>query len=740
MAHTRIALFTLLLMLAGFTALADHVVGGELLYTHNAGSNYTIKLVMYSECSGGRFPYMANATPKIQIINSSGTFFTIVLQEEVNLRKEISNVCPSDVNKTTCKSPTGTVPGITKFTYSGQVNLPPDKNWQLLFAGEMDNTGVSQSGVSHLISNITNNTGYGVHLYLQATLNNSKAHNSSPEYTANPTPFYCVNVPQQYSMGVTDADHNELRFRLTAPVDINAIETKYNAPYSFQYPFATQSGKVTCDSLTGQMSFTPAKTEVVFLTNRVEEYREGELVGTSMRGMTFFMLANCSNEAPYGNIDPISVQGGIVDNNTINICDTTQHLSFRVPVKDKNGDAISVQLSNIPNGASAVILNNNTQNPVISFDWDLHSVPPGRYTIYANYNDAHCPMPGNQVMAYTINYAAPFEIFHEVITPTNCKHKQFVQFHVSGGLLPRKIKVTDPGGNVIANYIDNDYELKDSFPVGNYHIKVQSDYLSCSKEYDFEVKDYGTYPDPPLFEDIDHCLNDEVQELKPIPATGGIVKWYDMLGYALSGTPTYTTDSVHTYSWKINQQVGVCPSVFDTFDVTIHDYPDVNILNEGGHACVGDGIYLEATGAVRYEWQPAETISYEEGKPYTVVHGPAEYVVTGYSQYDCATTDTLTYDEIEPCCLFSYPNAFTPNGDGLHDGWRPVTYGNVEYYILSVYDRWGQRVFVSSDPRARWNGRTNGLPCELGEYHYFLRAKCVTGKEEKSSGSFTLLR
>lgn len=740
MAHIRSALLILFLLLMRITAMADHVVGGELLYTHLSGNDYKITLIMYAECSGGRYPYMANATPKIKIFNSSGGIHNITLQEEVNLREDISNVCPAEANNTTCKNPTGTIPGITKFTYSAQAVLPADKNWQFLFTGQMDNSGVSQSGVSHYISNISNNTGYGVHLYLRAMLNNSKRHNSSPAYTANPTPFYCVNIPQEYNQGIADDDLDELRFRLIPPVDINGIETVYNNPYSHLYPFATKSGQLRFDSLSGQMSFTPVKAEVVFIATRAEEYREGELVGTSMRGMTFFMNANCNNEAPYGSIDPPSVQGGILNNNTINICDNEQHVSFSIPAGDHEGDPIQVALSNVPNGASTNITNNNTPKPVIQFDWDMHGVVPGRYTFFVTYNDKHCPIPGNQVIAYTVNLAEPFSIFHEVLTPTNCKYKQFVQFHVSGGILPRKIEVSDAAGNRVASYVDYNYELKDSFAVGDYHVELYSDELDCTKEYDFAVRDYGIYPDAPAFDDIHQCLNDDVNTLNPIPADGGIVHWYDTLGNLLELPPSYTTDSVRTYRWLVNQTVKVCPSVFDTFDVGVHAYPDITILNEGGHACVGDGIYLQATGGARYEWQPEERITYHDGKPYTVVNESSAYIVTGYNEYECSTKDTITFDEIEPCCLFSYPNAFTPNRDGINDGWRPVTYGNVEYYLLSVYDRWGQRVFITSDPREQWDGSANSKPCELGTYHYYLRAKCVTGKEEKSSGSFTLLR
>lgn len=737
--HLRlITLFTILLLSS--STRADHILGGELLYKHLSGNSYSISLTLYGECSGGSFPHLKSAQPHINILNERGTFYTLILSEDINQRQEVTNVCPSEKNNTSCVNPTGTIPGATKFVYSAITQLEPAEQWRLLFAGHMDNSGKSQSGLSHYISNITNNTGFGVHLYLEATLNNAKQNNSSPVYTVDPTPFYCVNIQQQYNQGAVDTDKDELRFKLVPPVDINGIETKYVSPYSPTYPFSTQSNIVNYNERTGQMSFTPNKTEVVLVVNKVEEYRDNELMGSSMRAMTFFMRNNCNNQAPNGNIDQSTVQGGLLHENTIHLCDTNNMVSFSIPVSDNNNDNINVSLSNIPNGANVNVTGNNTISPEIIFNWDMHGVAAGLYTFYATYTDGVCPVPGKQIVAYSVYVAEPFSIFHEVLSPTNCKYKQFVQFHVEGGILPRKIDVRDNTGEIIASYTDNNYELKDSFATGSYRVKVYSENLPCSTDYNFEVTDYGTYPDPPEFEDIHHCLYETTIELNPSPAPEGVVNWYDINGNKLDNTPVYHTDSVQTYSWPVNQTVKVCPSVFDTFDVSIHPYPNIDIVNKGGHACIGDGMYLEATGGIRYEWQPADKIVYYNKKPFTYVYEPSTYIVTGYSEYECSTKDTLVFDDIEPCCLFTYPTAFTPNNDGHNDGWHPVTYGNVDFYLLSVYNRWGQRVFTSSDPKEKWNGRANGQPCELGTYHYLLRARCVTGKEELGKGDFVLLR
>ncbi len=739
----KITPFTILLLslvLICNSIRANHIVGGELLYSHISGNLYKISLTLYGECSGGAFPHLKIGKPRITVLNEQGGFYTMVLNEETNQRVEVTNVCPLEINNTTCVTLQGTVPGITRFVYTATTELGPAEQWRIIFAGELDSTGKSQTGLSTYISNIKNNTGLDPHLYLEATLNNIGGPNSTPAYTTIPIPRYCLHQLQQYNQGAVDSDFDELQFSLVSPLNLNALVTEYIPPYTATEPFAAQQGSFTYNTINGQLTFIPVKHEVAFLVNKVEEYRNGKLVGSSMRGMTFFMTGDCINAAPYGDIDPATITGGRAEGNTVNICTGEEKVSFTIPVRDNNGDNIQVAIANIPSGASVNIVNNGSPAPEIYFEWEIKNVVPGNYTFYVQYNDGACPIPGNQSMAYTIRIVEPFTVVHEVVQPTNCLYKQKMQFTVNGGLKPYSMKITGSNGSIVAEYISGAGSIVDSFREGSYTLLVYADHLPCSTVHIFDVVDGGIYPYPPEFEDIHHCLYEAERLLNPVPTNGGTVQWYNIDGVRLNDIPVYTTDSVRHYQWLLNQKVKVCESVSDTMDVYVHAYPGIDIANEGGHACVGDGIYLVATGGVRYEWEPADKIRVQDDKPYVNIYGPQTFVVTGYSEYNCSATDTLVFDDIEQCCLFTYPGAFTPNGDGVNDGWHPLTYGNVDFYLLSVYDRWGQRVYVSSDPRQKWDGSFLNKPCEVGSYHYLLKAKCITGHEEKSGGSFILIR
>jgi gliding motility-associated-like protein len=106
-------------------------------------------------------------------------------------------------------------------------------------------------------------------------------------------------------------------------------------------------------------------------------------------------------------------------------------------------------------------------------------------------------------------------------------------------------------------------------------------------------------------------------------------------------------------------------------------------------------------------------------------------------------TDTVSkvihiYDEL----TIFIPNIFTPNGDGINDTWKPVMLDySTEGYQLSVFDRWGQQIFYTTNPEESWNGTINGKTVAPNTvYSYQVRVKNVSGKEFKYTGNVTLVR
>ena len=83
------------------------------------------------------------------------------------------------------------------------------------------------------------------------------------------------------------------------------------------------------------------------------------------------------------------------------------------------------------------------------------------------------------------------------------------------------------------------------------------------------------------------------------------------------------------------------------------------------------------------------------------------------------------------------PNAFTPNGDGINDTWKPE-FGdtlNVKDYNLEIYDRSGIQVFQSSNPNVWWDG----LPFDtIYVYRFYMKCRGYNEAIVKS-GSITVI-
>ncbi len=120
----------------------------------------------------------------------------------------------------------------------------------------------------------------------------------------------------------------------------------------------------------------------------------------------------------------------------------------------------------------------------------------------------------------------------------------------------------------------------------------------------------------------------------------------------------------------------------------------------------------------------------------TVKYG-GQYIVTGINK--CGTvSDTIEVRQI--FCEIWLPNAFTPNNDGYNDVFRIL--GNTEPLkdvSLSIYNRWGERVFATSDKTQGWDGYHKNAAAPIGTYVYLLRYN-MNGKPYIQKGNFHLLR
>lgn len=86
-----------------------------------------------------------------------------------------------------------------------------------------------------------------------------------------------------------------------------------------------------------------------------------------------------------------------------------------------------------------------------------------------------------------------------------------------------------------------------------------------------------------------------------------------------------------------------------------------------------------------------------------------------------------------------FPNAFTPNGDGLNDSWSPISFKIVQIK-WNVWNRFGEKVYESNYVEDKWNGMYKNTPQPMGGYVFQCWWKGIDGKTGYKKGNLVLIR
>ncbi len=86
------------------------------------------------------------------------------------------------------------------------------------------------------------------------------------------------------------------------------------------------------------------------------------------------------------------------------------------------------------------------------------------------------------------------------------------------------------------------------------------------------------------------------------------------------------------------------------------------------------------------------------------------------------------------------PNVFTPNNDGVNDEFR-VAYRSLKKFEMLIFNRWGRKVYESTDPTTGWDGKVGNKTGTPGVYFYYIRGEGYNKNEvHKKEGAVHLIR
>ncbi len=154
----------------------------------------------------------------------------------------------------------------------------------------------------------------------------------------------------------------------------------------------------------------------------------------------------------------------------------------------------------------------------------------------------------------------------------------------------------------------------------------------------------------------------------------------------------------------------------------------------------------QSLGAATYSWNFGDGTGSNASNTVHVYNSPGTYnvslVVSNGTRSDslirmnCVAVDSCV---VWDCGKLFVPNFFSPNNDGIND--KLCVYGQcLESLSFSIFDRWGEKVFETTDQTVGWDGRYKGQMENAGVFMYSFNGTLTTGEKINKKGNITLMR
>lgn len=277
---------------------ASHAQGAEITYVCTGPNQYDVTVAFFRDCDGIAAP----ATITLDGFSASGcspAALTWVLNQNAGCNSTIINpntsssasnadevtpLCAGSSAATICNG--GALPGTEIYYYCGSITLPSQCSDWIIGYGECCRNDAAV--------NIDRPANYEQFVYAQINntidpATNQVYCNNSPVFTSTPTAYACPNQAFNYNHGGIDIDGDSLVYSSISPLDEYGVPVTYVSGLGPNNPFIN-SNYFNLEAATGQISAFPIGQQTVAITVLVEEYRDGVLIGTTMRDVQVIVL------------------------------------------------------------------------------------------------------------------------------------------------------------------------------------------------------------------------------------------------------------------------------------------------------------------------------------------------------------------------------------------------------------------------------------------------------------------
>lgn len=707
------------LLIASVQSKASHIIGGEITYECLGGNNYKVTLILYRDCTSFTpFDNPANMT----VFTQDGEYvtnFTLNAPVITDVPAESENPCldaPDDI----C---------VEQAIYTKTITLLPSEiGYVLVYQRCCRNAGI----VNIVLPDDTGAT------YTQEVPPSEAAEcNNSPVFNDFPPTVVCIDDPIVFDHSATDVDGDSLAYYFywpyegasaldPAPVVASAppyTGVNWIAGFDELYPI-TAAPAFAINEATGVLTGT-ATAEGRYVVGVVcKEYRDGVWLGDHIRDFQFNVVA----------------------------CSPTVDAEIQI------GDAIFTDIDSTSfflNCDDYTIYFENNSIGGDSYLWDF-----GDGTTSTEENPVHTYLDtGSYYVMLIVNPG--FTCADTALGEVGLYNGLTANYSFITGCAGTSVSFNDLSESINAGEI-NDWDwvfgdgatsdLQNPEHVyaegGIYTVSLHIVATSgCESDY---VVDVEVAPGPTAAFDVDDvCQNFAAEFDNGSTITDGTISGYLWdFGDGQTSTeenPSHFYDEPGTFDVTlITYAANGCTDTI-TYDVLIGELPFADAGDDDSVLYL-ETFTLDGTGVGDFFWAPGNLIlppanisSFTEATPTVELTQTTSFVLTVTSPDGCTETDTVTIF-VESYTIVEVPNAFSPNGDGFNDAIFVLTHDIAELLEYSIFNRYGEVVFTTTNMATGWNGTVEGKEAEMGTYIYLVRAYDLGGTLVQRQGNIVLVR
>ncbi|MBK6362646.1 MAG: gliding motility-associated C-terminal domain-containing protein [Saprospiraceae bacterium] len=732
---------------------ALHIVGGDVTYKCLGQSGNTVRFrvlfTMYRDAVSGGAPFDNDAIFGVYRGNNNNwTYVTQVDQQNVKNVSTIPIITPNPclVASTNIRVERG------EYEFDIALNISQTESYMIAYQRCCRN---------NTISNLLNSGDVGAAFTVIITPFAQRTCNNSPLFNDFPPVIICNNEFINFDHSATDPDNDQIVYEFCSPLTAGGQDgtgqgsatactgvtpdprnctppfrqVPFALPfYSFSTPLAGNP-VVTIDPITGIIDGKPSFSGQFVVGVCVKEFRNGELLSEIRRDFQFNVV-NCTaavqaiiDAEGWDDMNKTVKLCGINDATFINLSTIRDRIVsydwiFNINGQEKKFNTQNLNIS-FPGPGSypgKMVLNRilvGIESCKDSIDFTVNVYPEIKADFMYEYDT--CQAENVQFTDLSFSGAGPVKSWNWLVENNKILQTDFDYGFETPGEKPVRLIVGDE--NLCFDTIQ---KIVSYFPIPGLIVIEPDNFVGCS-------------PGSIFFNN----LSSPIDETYTVNWNFGDGKTTN----EISPVHIYEQPGVFTVSVEIISPIGCQTSqVFNDW-ITILEKPvagfsftpdDPNIFNNTIQ------FFDESQKAVGWFWQFGENgVSYIS-EPSFVFRDTGLIEVLQVVRHESGCTDTaIAYIDIAPVILVFLPNAFTPNGDGLNDVFLPKGYfKGIESYNMTIWNRWGEKIFETDDPLVGWRGTKNNEDsvCPPGVYIYRLNYLTPRLENVLKEGQVTLIR